>query len=110
MKTKNSYEISTAIRKKILEHLGNSSLTSREVGLLVDEMGELVVSLQTLFSMEIARSEKRISTMIDELSAGIDETLAAQQPVNVTVNGTVDTQKVVNEVVAALTKGERHFF
>ncbi|MEC0276823.1 hypothetical protein [Peribacillus frigoritolerans] len=111
MHNTNATLISKALKNKITARLGNERLSSKELEVLVGEIGEIVVSLQTLYFQENLKLEKRISSMIDELSASIDETLENQNNVNVNVSSSIDTSKLAKEVAANLTSNlSKHFF
>jgi chaperonin cofactor prefoldin len=102
--------IAKTLRDKILDKLDNSEITSKEVNVLINEIGEIVVQLQTLYFAELHKAEKRIMHTInerfEELREEIRQKLAEEaKVVNVSVSPQIDTETLVNTVMKKLIRG-----
>lgn len=87
--TTNAKMISRAIRESVKQKLGNETLASKEVEILIGEIGEIVVNIQKLYFSEIHKLERKLTDMIGELSEHIDTQIdesAKATTVNLSVN------------------------
>lgn len=65
--------IAEAIRFKITEKLGTTTIENKEVTALIDEVSEVVVQLNKIFISELRRLEGRLEENLSDLSYNVAE-------------------------------------
>lgn len=114
MQQTNANMVSKALRDKVLAKLDNATITSKEVNTLIEEIGGIVVSLQTLYFAEILKLEKRMTGMIEELNESYSDYLEElregfadkKQTINVNVNTPhLDPESIVKVLTQSFKQG-----